>query len=136
MNDFGTKLKTILAERGIDQLEVCEATGISTGSMSNYIRGKRNPKIETRIKIAKYFGVPLSYFDDGMSGLSVEEEVANYFISQPDRSAKELSYEILDIIKASGIIDTTAPLTDETRELVRKIAKKATELVLLTLKDS
>lgn len=54
-------LARILFERGIDQKELADAVGVTEASMSFYVSGKRNPKLEVAKKIADYLGVSLDY---------------------------------------------------------------------------
>lgn len=49
--------EALLAERGVTAYQVAKATGISTGSLSDWKNGRSSPKVEKLQKIAAYFGV-------------------------------------------------------------------------------
>lgn len=51
----------LLDERGATAYQVSKATGISTGSLTDWKKGRSSPKIENLQKIADYFGVSLDY---------------------------------------------------------------------------
>ena len=51
----------LLMERGVTAYKVAKATGISTGSMTDWKKGRSAPKVDKRQKIADYFGVSVDY---------------------------------------------------------------------------
>ena len=51
----------LLMERGVTAYKVAKATGISTGSMTDWKKGRRAPKVDKLQKIADYFGVSVDY---------------------------------------------------------------------------
>ena len=51
--------EALLAERGVTAYQVAKATGISTGSLSDWKNGRSTPKVEKLQKIAAYFGVSM-----------------------------------------------------------------------------
>ena len=53
--------EALLAERGVTAYQVAKATGISTGSLSDWKNGRSSPKVEKLKKIADYFGVSVDY---------------------------------------------------------------------------
>ena len=60
---FRERLGTLLAERGISQRQLAEATRLTPQSISNYMRGTRNlPAAEELYALAKYFGVTMESF--------------------------------------------------------------------------
>ena len=52
----------LLDERGATAYQVSKATGISTGSLTDWKKGRSSPNIENLQKIADYFGVTIDYF--------------------------------------------------------------------------
>ena len=56
---IGKKLRDLRGERS--QKEVCEATGIRQTALSNYEKGKRIPRDETKEKLAKYYHVSTTH---------------------------------------------------------------------------
>ena len=51
----------LLMERGVTAYKVAKATGISTGSMTDWKKGRSAPKVHKIKKIAYYFGVSVDY---------------------------------------------------------------------------
>ena len=51
----------LLMERGVTAYKVAKATGISTGSMTDWKKGRSAPKVDKLKKIADYFGVSVDY---------------------------------------------------------------------------
>ncbi len=51
----------LLKNRGTTAYQVSKATGISTGSLSDWKNGRSSPKADKLQKIADYFGVSVDY---------------------------------------------------------------------------
>lgn len=58
------KFQALLKERNIKPYRVSKDTGISQVTLSDWKRGRSTPKLDKLITIAKYFGVPITYFID------------------------------------------------------------------------
>lgn len=56
------KYEKLRDEKGVSNYRVCEETGISNASMSDWKLGKCTLKVDKIIKICHYFDVPLDYF--------------------------------------------------------------------------
>ena len=57
---FRSRLHALIAERGISQRQLAEATKLTPQSVSNYVRGTRSlPGAEELYALAKYFGVSM-----------------------------------------------------------------------------
>lgn len=56
------KFKELLERRGENAQDVCRATGIAAATISDWKRGKSDPKTLKLHKIAEYFGVTIEYF--------------------------------------------------------------------------
>lgn len=52
----------LLKDKGIRTADVCRATGISSGTMSDWKNGRSVPKQDKIKKIADFFGVPIDIF--------------------------------------------------------------------------
>lgn len=59
------KLRTERRKRDVTQKELANAVGIDQASISLFESGKRNPSLETIVKIAKYLDVSLDYLTKG-----------------------------------------------------------------------
>ncbi len=60
MINTGAKIKEILYLKKITQTQLAEKLGIHKQSLTVWLNGNKNPKIETLAKIAKVLEVPLS----------------------------------------------------------------------------
>jgi transcriptional regulator with XRE-family HTH domain len=59
--DIGTKIRAIRNRKKITIAQMCEATGLSKGFISNVENNNTSPSINTLHTIAKFLGVPLPY---------------------------------------------------------------------------
>ncbi|WP_126424969.1 helix-turn-helix domain-containing protein [Brevibacillus marinus] len=59
--DIGTTIRTIRKRKGITIAQLCEATGLSKGFLSQVENNKTSPSISTLETIAHYLNVPLAY---------------------------------------------------------------------------
>lgn len=60
--EFGLRLRKIMNDRGISQIELSERTGISKPVLSLYMNGNRNPGFYNVDKIAKALGCSIEDF--------------------------------------------------------------------------
>lgn len=58
---FSTKLKELVASKGVKQTLMASALAIPQSSVSSYLSGKSLPRVDEALKIAEYFGVPMEY---------------------------------------------------------------------------
>lgn len=59
---FYERLVSILDERGLKQVDLCELTGISSAQANHLVNGRtQDPKLSTAIKIADALDVSLDY---------------------------------------------------------------------------
>lgn len=55
------RIKQVRKERKETLQQVADAVGLSNGTIANYENGKREPNLETWIKLANHFGVSVGY---------------------------------------------------------------------------
>lgn len=67
------RIKQLRLEQHKTQKEVGKAVGLSDRAIAHYEKGIREPKLETWIKLADFFGVSVSY----LQGLSNSKETFN-----------------------------------------------------------
>ena len=60
-NKFKDILKEMRLEKGINQVNLASALGVSKGIISMWETGQREPTLSSLIAIADYFGVTLDY---------------------------------------------------------------------------
>ena len=58
------KFKKLMDGKGVKASDVSKATKISTSTLTDWKKGRYEPKADKLQKIADYFGVPISYFYD------------------------------------------------------------------------
>ena len=76
------KLEKLCELQGVRPSDVSRATGISTATLSSWKGGKYTPKVDKVQKIAEYFEVNTSYFDDD----EAKDNAGHYYIN--DETAK------------------------------------------------
>lgn len=59
---FIKQLKKIMTEKGLTQKQLADKLNVTDVFVSNYLKGKRNPKPTTIYKFANALDVPTSYF--------------------------------------------------------------------------
>jgi transcriptional regulator with XRE-family HTH domain len=62
---LGDKIRKLIKRKGIKQVDVCRAVGLSPSRLSNYLSGSREPDLETLSRIARFLEVKLDYFAYG-----------------------------------------------------------------------
>ena len=71
---FEKTLNALLVEKNVHQDDMARALGISTGSISSWRNGKKEPRLSMIIKIADYLGVDCHYL---MTGVQAENYVCS-----------------------------------------------------------
>lgn len=61
MEKLSERLKELRAEKGISQMQLSKATGLSKSGINYWENGKRVPNAIVIITLAKYFGVTADY---------------------------------------------------------------------------
>lgn len=60
------KVKNLMNDRGINQKQLSQLSGITESSVSRYLRSERRPRLDIVVNFAKAFGVATEYLlDDG-----------------------------------------------------------------------
>ena len=66
---FAKTLNKVIKENGIHQEQLAKTLGISTGSISEYRNGKKEPRLTMIVRLADYLGVDCHYL---MTGIHAE----------------------------------------------------------------
>ena len=75
---IGEKIAELRKEKGCTQADLGSYLNISYQAVSKWERGESCPDFTTMSKLAQYFSVPISYFEDGgEKGAGLENRVAN-----------------------------------------------------------
>ena len=70
---MGNRIKEVRLSQKKTIEQVANALNVAPITISRYERGDREPKLETWLKLAKYFGVPVSY----LQGIEDKSESAS-----------------------------------------------------------
>lgn len=57
-----SEFERLCIENGVTAYKVCQETGLSRSTISDWKSGRSKPKVEKLLKIADYFGVPVTTF--------------------------------------------------------------------------
>lgn len=93
--DIGSSIRTIRKRKNITIAQICEATGLSQGFMSQVETNKTSPSIATLEGIAKALNVPLAY-------LLLQKEERMGIIRQADRRITTSGPERLKVAHLSA----------------------------------
>ena len=74
------RIAELRKDRGLTIQQVADGIGVSNGTISRYEKGTREPKLETWIKLAFYFDVPVAY----LQGVSDNDDTHGYSIGVYD----------------------------------------------------
>lgn len=66
MSKFAMNLKKIMIEREMTAADIARKTGMTQAALSRYINDKRNPRLNSVIKIAKALNVPIELLLKGV----------------------------------------------------------------------
>lgn len=93
---IGTNLKKLREKKGLGQQEVCDAIGISQGTLSNYEKGRRVPNPDMIKAFATFYGVS--------SGSIIGDNQVFGFGDAFENERKKLNYSVADI---ANILDAS-----------------------------
>lgn len=111
MSNTSERLKKVISEKGVKQVELIERTGISKGALSSYISGRYEPKQDNLYRLAKALDVNPAW----LMGLDVPMEPAA--TSSPAAPANSLRKDEQDLLSYYNLLDA------EDRAEVRGYAK-------------
>ncbi|MDY5628910.1 helix-turn-helix transcriptional regulator [Limosilactobacillus coleohominis] len=67
------RIAELRKHKGLTIQQVADGIGVSNGTISRYEKGSREPKLETWLKLANFFNVPVSYLQ-GVSNISKKDK--------------------------------------------------------------
>lgn len=110
----GEKITKLRKEKGLTQAELGENLHVTFQAVSKWERGSSTPDFETMCLLAKFFDVPLSYFDPSAGENTAEGTAAGD--EEDNTNDKEAKPEIVGMCTKCGIViregeaDTSSPL--------------------------
>ena len=84
------KLRVLIAEKNISKKEVASAVKVDPTTLSNHLKGKYPPTLETLTLYANLFGVSIDYFFE--NDTKINEPVESYTVRKEEK-------ELLDALK-------------------------------------
>jgi len=84
------RIKQLMEEQKISQKELAEKTGLTEASVSKYVNGKREPRIDVILKLAKVFNVSTDYLLEGLENEKLHDAFSETKMAIA-RSKNELS---------------------------------------------
>ena len=111
MKLFSARLKELMEENNINQVELSAAMGLSRSTVNKWVTQKAIPRMGIIEKLASYFGVPKSYFLE-------EEGKTNKRAYYVDPETAALAQELKDNPQFKVLFDSTKDMAPET---VKKI---------------
>ena len=114
-NIFATNLKRQMALHGKSRREICEALDFSYYTFSDWVNGKKYPRMDKVEMLANYFGIL-------KSDLIEEKNVDDYIKEKPVEMA-ELHVEMIMDEDFVEMFEDFKKLTPEAKQMVKKIVR-------------
>lgn len=80
---MSNRIKELRLEKGISQQKLADRIGVTRQAVSLFEKGDRDPKLETWIKLADFFDVPVSYLQ-GLDDSRDVNQISFFKISSYD----------------------------------------------------
>ncbi|MHA7965111.1 helix-turn-helix domain-containing protein [Paenibacillus sp. CAU 1782] len=103
--NIGPNIRAIRKRKGITIAQICEATGLSQGFMSQIETGKTSPSISTLEGIASVLGVPLAY-------LLLKKDERMGIVRKAERKVTTSGSESLRVEHLSSTVNARAMLVE------------------------
>ncbi|MCQ2419717.1 MAG: helix-turn-helix transcriptional regulator [Clostridia bacterium] len=88
---FGTRIALLRTQQGMSQQMLARALGVSASAVGMYEQGRREPSLQTVVKLAELFGVSTDYLLRGETILPGDlETLRRLFLLAQTASAGEL----------------------------------------------
>ena len=110
------RLKELRQKNNLTLKELGQKVGMANNTLSQYETGKREPKLETWNKLAKYFNVPTSY----LMGLSDDVDGWDEWAKNTGYSVKQIKDEIKRLIETKRL-DGSADIQYQIDQAVKSL---------------
>ncbi|WP_129598796.1 helix-turn-helix domain-containing protein [Anaerophilus nitritogenes] len=117
---LGERIRNIRKSKGYSIMNLREMTGLSKSTISDIENNKSNPTSETLNKIADCLGVSTSYL--------FNEEIIDNDLNSDDKNKIEIAEQLVKVLIDMGEIKENEKLTEEKRDRLFNMIKKAIEL--------
>lgn len=116
MDDFIKRLQQLLEKKDISQRELAKRVGVSEVTISRYMSGERNPRIEIVRKMADVLSVTTDY----LLGNSNETQTKESAETAREKKMKEFLEMMVVALREKGVVGDDEELTKEAMELLLK----------------
>lgn len=107
------RIKQLRLEQHKTQKEVGKAIGLSDRAIAHYEKGIREPKLETWIKLADFFDVPVYYLQGISNYASADEKEIHRLRSLAFRSGKKVDLKLLEKVHDMRAVSMSEALKKE-----------------------
>lgn len=111
---FSTNLQRKMKEAGKTRTDICEALGFSYYTVTDWVKGKKMPRMDKVDKLAKYFDCLISDLIEEKTEEQIEIQKKNDILS-------DIILQLRDDNELLGIVETLANLDTEKRNLVKSV---------------
>ncbi len=138
MSKFACILKQLRLEHSITQKELASVLNVSQNAIFNWENEKREPPIDTIIKIAEYFNVSVDYLMGTNTDTPIQPSTKlaqrdkNDIKKKVDSIMESLDSANAEVLYYDGI---EVQLSDETKELLRNALTIAMQAVKIENKE-
>ena len=97
------KVENLMLDRGINQKQLSQLSGITESSVSRYLRSERRPRLDIVVNFAKAFGVSTEYLlDEGEdSETSAYETISTAIARKGGELTAEEKNELIALLLGS-----------------------------------
>lgn len=107
--ELSEKLKKICVAKGSTPYKLAKKAGISSSTISGFLKGKTKPRIDTLLIICNHLGISMTDFLDERERMEKyakdEKELITVYRSLSDAKRKQLSIYLKMLGEYSGRID-------------------------------
>lgn len=112
---FATNLKKYMALNGKSRRDICEALGFSYYTFSDWVNGKKYPRMDKVEILANYFGILKSDL--------IEDKSTQDFIEEAPKKMAELHFEMIMDEDLQEIFADFKSLSVEQKKIVKEVVK-------------
>ena len=101
------KVENLMLDRGINQKQLSQLSGITESSVSRYLRSERRPRLDIVVNFAKAFGVSTEYLlDEGEdSGTSAYETISTAIARKGGELTAEEKNELIALLLGRKLVN-------------------------------
>lgn len=113
-------LERLMKEKGVKASEVAKETGIPSSVFTDWKKGRYTPKADKLYVLARYFGVPMEVF---FEGLDIEAEETNTYPRRELSDSNDFVVKLLQDKDLYLLIERIINSSEEDRERFVQMGK-------------